>query len=118
MVGCQRPSERNRRSASGVNPERATTNATSNVTTTMSSWLESRGVPGHRLAELVTAATYGSVLVLAALSAISVSDVALGHGAEIIAGVGVATWIAHLFAELLGSHVERSAPLHVDEVKR
>jgi len=118
MVGRQRQSGRNRRPASGCHTERATTNATNGVTTTVRSWFEARGVSGHRLAELVTAATYGSVLVLAALSAISVSDVALGYGVEIVAGVGVATWVAHLFAELLGSHVERAVPLRLDEVKR
>lgn len=71
-----------------------------------------------RTAELVTAAAYGSVLVLAALSVIGVSDVALGHGAEIIAGVGVATWSAHLFAELLGAHVAHPEPLHRHHVRQ
>ena len=75
-------------------------------------------MPRERLAELVSAASYGSVLVLAALSVIGVSDVALGHGAEIVAGVGAATWIAHLFAELLGGHVLRHEPLHRSDVKR
>ena len=62
-------------------------------------------IPRERLAELVSAASYGTVLVLAALSVISVSEVAHGHGAELVAGVGVATWLAHLFAEILGGHV-------------
>jgi hypothetical protein len=73
-------------------------------------------MPSDRLAELVSAASYGSVLVLAALSVIGVSDVALGHGAELVAGVGLATWIAHLFAELLGGHVHRRSPLRRSDV--
>jgi hypothetical protein len=75
-------------------------------------------LPRERLAELVSAAAYGTVLVLAALSALSVSDVAHGHGAELVAGVGVATWLAHLFAELLGRHVRNHDPLRGGEVTR
>jgi hypothetical protein len=71
-----------------------------------------------RLAELVSAASYGTVLALAALSVISVSDIASGHGSELVAGVGVATWIAHLFAELLGGHVRHREPLHRSEIRR
>jgi len=76
------------------------------------------GIPPERLAELVGAASYGTVLVLAALSVIGVSDVALGHGAELVAGVGGATWLAHLFAELLGRHVRHVEPLRAGEVVR
>jgi hypothetical protein len=75
-------------------------------------------MPRERLAELVSAASYGSVLVLAALSVIGVSDVALGHGAELLAGVGIATWLAHIFAELLGDHARHPEPLQRGEVAR
>jgi hypothetical protein len=71
---------------------------------------------GERLAELVSAACYGSVLVLAALSAVGISEIALGHGAEIVAGVGVATWLAHFFAEIVGGHVRHIEPLHRHQV--
>lgn len=73
-------------------------------------------IPRERLAELVGAASYGTVLVLATLSVVGVSDVALGHGAELIAGVGVATWMAHLFAEILGQHVEHETPRGRNEI--
>jgi hypothetical protein len=53
-------------------------------------------LPRDRLAELVSAATYGCVLVLGALTVLGVSDVAVGQGAELVAGVGVATWAAAL----------------------
>ena len=75
-------------------------------------------LPRERLAELVSAACYGTVLVLAALSVIGVSEVALGHGAELVAGVGFATWLAHIFAELLGGHARHPEPLHRSEVVR
>jgi hypothetical protein len=73
-------------------------------------------MPRDRLAELVSAASYGSVLVLAGLSVIGVSEVALGHGAELVAGVGLATWLAHIFAELLGGHARHPEPLRRSEV--
>jgi hypothetical protein len=72
----------------------------------------------ERLAELVSSASYGSVLVLAALAVIGVSEVALGHGSELVAGVGLATFLAHLFAELLGGHVRHDDPLGRDQVTR
>lgn len=75
-------------------------------------------VPRERLAELVSAASYGTVLVLAALSVVGVSEVALGHGAELVAGVGAATWLAHLFAEILGQHVEHETPRGREEMTR
>jgi hypothetical protein len=74
------------------------------------------GMPRERIAELVAAASYGSVLVLAALSVIGVRQISLGYGAEIVFGVGVATWLAHLFAELLGGHVLHQEPLHRREI--
>lgn len=75
-------------------------------------------IPRERLADLVSAASYGTVLVLAALTVVGVSDVALGHGAELVAGVGVATWLAHLFAEVLGGHVEHETPRGRDQIVR
>jgi hypothetical protein len=77
-----------------------------------------RRLPAERLAELVSSAAYGSVLVLAAIGVIGVSDVALGHSAEIVAGVGLATFVAHLFAEVLGRHVRHPAPLRKRELAR
>ncbi|HKE71977.1 MAG TPA: hypothetical protein VKB57_00070 [Acidimicrobiales bacterium] len=73
-------------------------------------------VPRERQAELVSAGTYGTVLVLAAISVIGVGDVEAGHGAELIAGVGVATFLAHLFAELLGEHVRHDEPVRTAHV--
>jgi hypothetical protein len=68
------------------------------------------GTSRERLAEQVSAATYGSVLVLASLPLIHVSDVASGSGWELVTGVGVATWVAHLFAEVLGEQVRHAVP--------
>lgn len=72
----------------------------------------------ERLAELIGAAAYGTVLVLAALASVGVWQVELGYGLELVAGVGIATWVAHLFAEVLGDHVRRLEPLTVGEVRR
>ena len=88
------------------------------MTVTQRVFAASDRLPAKRLMQLVSAASYGCVLVLAALSVIGVSEVASGHSSELVAGVGVATWIAHLFAELLAAHLELHEPLHRSEVKR
>ena len=55
---------------------------------------------------------------IASLLVVDSDDVASGWGWELVTGVGVATWIAHLFAEVLGNHV-RSAEAHkANEVRR
>ncbi len=71
-----------------------------------------------RLAERVSAASYGSVLVIAALLVVESEDVASGWGWELIAGIGVATWIAHLYAEVLGNHIRSSEATRPHEVRK
>jgi hypothetical protein len=56
---------------------------------------------------LANAAAYGTILVLAGLEAVTPSDVQSGHGLELVAGIGVATWLAHTFAEVLGLQLRR-----------
>jgi hypothetical protein len=73
----------------------------------------------ERIAEQVSAASYGSVLVLAAIPLLHVVDVESGWGWELVTGVGVATWVAHLFAEVLGEQVRHgSAVLDGDRIRR
>ena len=74
--------------------------------------------PRERLGERIGAAAYGTVLVLVALSAIEVTEVGEGHSSELVLGVGLATWIAHLFAELLGEHVRHGEPVSWAEARR
>ena len=71
-----------------------------------------QGWPRERLAERVSAASYGSVLVLAALALIDGDDVGAGWGWELVTGVGVATWIAHLYAEVVGEHLRHATAAH------
>jgi hypothetical protein len=67
--------------------------------------------PPEHLAERVTAAAYGTVLVLSALALLDAGNVSSGLGWELVTGVGVATWVAHLYAEVVGDHVRHgSAP--------
>jgi len=76
-----------------------------------------RRISIERLAILVSSAAYGTVLVLATLSVIQSVHISVGYGAELVAGVGVATWVAHVYAELLGEHVHRQRLMHWDEAK-
>jgi hypothetical protein len=63
-------------------------------------------------AERVSAAAYGTVLILTALPSIHPDDVADGVGWALVVRVGVATWLAHLFAEVVGDHVRHTAAAH------
>ena len=79
---------------------------------------EREPVDHDRVAELVGAAAYGSILVLSGLVLLEVTDVGVGHSLEVVLGVGVATWIAHLFAELLAEHARHDRLLRWAEVGR
>ncbi|HEU4319673.1 MAG TPA: hypothetical protein VFS66_06290 [Acidimicrobiia bacterium] len=70
-----------------------------------------------RMAQRVSAASYGTVLIIAALLVIKAEDVSSGWGWELVTGVGVATWVAHLFAEVLGNHVSSAAAHEGHEVR-
>ena len=72
----------------------------------------------EHVAELVEAAAYGCVLVIAALAVVGVAEISVGYGAELVAGVGVATWLAHVYADLLAGHVRHTDPLHRREIRR
>ena len=74
--------------------------------------------PRERLAERVTAAAYGTVLVLSAVALLDADNVSSGLGWELITGVGLATWIAHLYAEAVGDHVRHGLRLDWPELRR
>lgn len=71
-----------------------------------------------RLAERLSAASYGTVLIIAALLVVEAEDVATGWGWELMVGVGAATWVAHLYAEVLGNHVRNPDAMRSHEVGR
>jgi hypothetical protein len=74
--------------------------------------------PRERLAERITAASYGTVLVLAALAVINVDHVSSGLGWELVSGVGLATWAAHLYAQVVGDHLRHRAAHELQEIRR
>jgi hypothetical protein len=77
-----------------------------------------RSWPRERLAERVTAASYGTILVLTSLAAINPDDVASGWGWELATAVGLATWVAHLYSEIVGDHLRHGSRPDGDEVRR
>jgi hypothetical protein len=79
---------------------------------------DTRPERSERLAERVSAAAYGTVLVLPPLVLIDAAQVASGLGWELVTGVGIATWLAHLYAEVMGDHLRYSAPLDRSELRR
>jgi hypothetical protein len=77
-----------------------------------------KALPVARRAEWATAAVYGTVLVLAALAVIDEENVSSGLGWELVVGVGATTWIAHLYAEVVGDDLRHGSALERDEVVR
>ena len=75
-------------------------------------------LPKERLAEWVSAASYGSVLILVSLTLVSSEDVASGFGWELVTGVGLATWIAHFYAEIIGDHLRNPEAHQPHEIRR
>jgi hypothetical protein len=73
---------------------------------------------GEHFAERVSAASYGTILVLSSLPLINPADVSSGLGWELVTGVGVATWVAHFYAEIVGDHLRRNAAPRREEVVR
>jgi len=71
-----------------------------------------------RLAERVSAASYGGVLIIGSLLGLKADDVSSGWGWELVVGVGVATWVAHVYAEVLGNHVRDVGAIRPHEVRR
>lgn len=84
----------------------------------MSSSQRLRSWSQEQSAERISAATYGSVLVLTALPLLHVDAVASGLGWELVTGIGLATWVAHLFAEVLGEEMRHPGPLAGTRIRR
>jgi hypothetical protein len=52
------------------------------------------------------------------LALIDANDVSSGLGWELVTGVGAATWIAHLYAELVGDQLRHDSALHRADIGR
>ena len=61
----------------------------------------------HDSASRISAYVYGNVLILAALVALSPSDLTSGKAAVIVLGTGITTYLAHLLAESVGHRPHR-----------
>jgi hypothetical protein len=64
-----------------------------------------RPPPIDEAADRISAYVYGNILVLAALVLLTHDDIEHGAGLAIVAGTAVSTFVAHAFAERLGSAV-------------
>jgi hypothetical protein len=74
--------------------------------------------PKERLSEWVSAASYGSVLILVSPILIDADDVTSGIGWELVTGVGLATWIAHFYAEIIGDHLRNPEAHEPREIRQ
>jgi hypothetical protein len=74
--------------------------------------------PKERVSERVSAASYGTVLILVSLTLVDADDVASGLGWGLVTGVGLATWIAHFYAEIIGDHLLNPEAHEPHEIRR
>jgi hypothetical protein len=72
----------------------------------------------EHIGEMVSAATYGTVLVMAAIPLIDAADVGAGIGWALVTGVSAATFVAHAYAEIMGDHVRHDSPIDRKHVRR
>jgi hypothetical protein len=70
------------------------------------------------VAEWATSSVYGTVLVLSALAVVDEGKVASGFAWELLMGVGAATWIAHLYAKVVGDHLRHGSAFERNELIR
>ncbi|WP_033337601.1 hypothetical protein [Catenuloplanes japonicus] len=59
----------------------------------------------------ISAYVYGNILVFASVATMTAEDVAHFHGVLLVLGVTASTYLAHMFAELVGRNVRTDAPL-------
>jgi hypothetical protein len=65
------------------------------------------GITGEQAAARLSAYIYGNIIIFAALVPLGEDDVKHGHGVQLILGVAVSTYLAHVFAEIIG-HAARA----------
>jgi len=78
-------------------------------------WARRKPLDLSEASQRTTAYVYGNLLVLAALVALTAEQVESGHGILLVLGAAVSTFVAHVFAEAMGSSVRNAAePKPVD----
>lgn len=77
-----------------------------------------RPPPIDEAADRISAYVYGNILMLAALVLLTHDDVEHGSGLAVVAGTAVSTFVAHAFAERLGSAVREGQHAHLRVVLR
>ncbi|MBB5628061.1 hypothetical protein [Sphaerisporangium krabiense] len=67
----------------------------------------SKALPREQAAARISAYVYGNIIIFAAIVPMTRDDVAHGHALQLVSGVAFSTFLAHVFAELIG-HNARS----------
>ncbi|MEV6981929.1 hypothetical protein AB0M95_11810 [Sphaerisporangium sp. NPDC051017] len=62
----------------------------------------SRTLTREQAAARVSAYVYGNIILFAAIVPMTAKDAAHGHALQVVSGVAVSTFLAHVFAELIG----------------
>lgn len=68
-------------------------------------------LPREQAAARISAYVYGNILIFATLVPFTADDVEHGHAIYPVLGVAVSTYLAHVFADLIGESVRHERPL-------
>lgn len=77
-----------------------------------------RELTGEQAAARISAYVYGNIIVFATMVPLAGPDAAHGHGLQVVSGVAVSTFLAHVFADLVGHQAHGAAPLTRAEVRQ
>jgi hypothetical protein len=64
----------------------------------------------EQAAARISAYVYGNIITFATLVPLTGDDLHHGHAALLVLGVAASTYVAHVFADLVGHHVRESSP--------
>ncbi len=75
-----------------------------------------RTLTGEQVAARISAYLYGNIIVFATLVPLDAESAEHGHALQLVAGVAASTYLAHVFAEIVGHHARAGAAMTRTEV--
>ncbi|WP_052720659.1 hypothetical protein [Actinoplanes rectilineatus] len=70
-----------------------------------------RSLTGDQAAARITAYLYGNIVVFATTVPLTTGDAVHGHAVQLLLGVAVSTYLAHVFSEIVGHQARAGEPM-------
>lgn len=75
-----------------------------------------RTLTGEQVAARISAYLYGNIIVFATLVPLGNGSAEHGHALKLVAGVAASTYLAHVFAEIVGHHARAGESMTREEI--